>query len=384
MTRRILLLALATVLGALSSLGAQSSQFGVRGLGLPGRSASARVLATGGALGLFDGHSSQNPASLATLSATTTVFTMTNAYRSSTNPSGTSSGKNFRFPQTLIAGPVPNSRFVLGVSYSLFADRDFQLISTGVDSPRGVPINVTDTLTSRGGMADLRIATAYAISPRFIVGGGIHFLTGSNRMATRRVWADDDYAALEETAELSYHTVGFSGGVLLRPTPRVDIAASVRRYGTLKIERDSTPSAEVQMPMTLSGGIRLHASESLDLAGQATMRNWSRANSGLVGAGAVGARDTKEFSGGIEYFRNVRRRENKPIRLGVRYAELPFLLNTSGQPKEFGVSVGSGVRFARDLGGIDFAVERMKRTQGSAYSETGWHVTIGISVRPGS
>lgn len=384
MKRRILIVLLASAAGFSPSLEAQSSQFGVRGLGLPGRSASARTLATGGALGLFDGHSSQNPASLATLSATTTVFTMTNAYRTSTNPSGSSSGQNSRFPQTLVAGPVPNSRFVLGVSYSLFADRDFQLISTGVDSPRGAPISVTDTLTSRGGIADLRVATAYAISPRFIIGGGIHFLTGSNRMATRRVWGDPDYAALEETAELSYHTVGFSGGVLLRPTPRIDLAASVRRYGTLKIERDSTPTADVSMPMTISGGLRLHLAQAIDVAGQATMRNWSRANAGLVGAGAVGARDTKEFSGGIEYFRNVRRPENKPIRVGIRYAELPFLLDTSGQPKEIGVSIGSGVRFARDLGGIDVALERMKRTQGSAYSETGWHVTIGISVRPGS
>ncbi len=384
MKRRILIVLLASAAGFSPSLEAQSSQFGVRGLGLPGRSASARTLATGGALGLFDGHSSQNPASLATLSATTTVFTMTNAYRTSTNPSGSSSGQNSRFPQTLVAGPVPNSRFVLGVSYSLFADRDFQLISTGVDSPRGAPISVTDTLTSRGGIADLRVATAYAISPRFIIGGGIHFLTGSNRMATRRVWGDPDYAALEETAELSYHTVGFSGGVLLRPTPRIDLAASVRRYGTLKIERDSTPTADVSMPMTISGGLRLHLAQAIDVAGQATMRNWSRANAGLVGAGAVGARDTKEFSGGIEYFRNVRRPENKPIRVGIRYAELPFLLDTSGQPKEIGVSIGSGIRFARDLGGIDVALERMKRTQGSAYSETGWHVTIGISVRPGS
>jgi hypothetical protein len=384
MMRRDALLSLALVPLLAAPLLAQSSQFGVRGLGLPGRAASARVIATGGAMGLFDGESSQNPAALATLSMTTAVFTMANAYRTSVNPSGTATGQDHRFPQLLIGGPVPRSRFVVAASYSMFADRDFQLVSSGFASPRGVPIGVTDTLTSRGGIADMRIATAYAISPRFIVGGGVHFLTGSNRMSTRRVWADDDYAALDERAELSFHTIGFSGGVLLRPTPRLDLAATIRRDGTLQIERDSTPSSKVAMPMTISGAARLHLSRSLDLAGSVTLRNWSRADAGLVGAGAVGSRDTKEYSAGVELFSDARRTAHKPLRLGVRYADLPFLLDATGQPDELGLSIGTGVRFARDLGGLDLAVERVKRTQGSGYSETAWQVTLGISVRPGT
>ena len=173
-------------------LAAQSSEFGVRGLGLPGRSLSTRALGGGGALGLFDGESSLNPASLSTLSLTTAVFTMANNRRSSVNPAGTATGRDTRFPQVLIGGPIPRTRFVVGVSYSMFTDRDFQLVSTGTASPRGVPIGVTDTLTSRGGIADLRVATSYAFSPKLSVGGGIHFLTGSNRMATRRVWDDPD------------------------------------------------------------------------------------------------------------------------------------------------------------------------------------------------
>lgn len=365
-------------------LAAQSSEFGVRGLGLPGRSSSARVLGGGGALGLFDGESSLNPASLSTLSLTTAVFTMSNNRRTSVNPAGEASGRDTRFPQVLIGGPIPRSRFVVGVSYSMFADRDFQLVTTGTASPRGIPIAVTDTLTSRGGIADLRIATGYALSPRFSIGGGVHFLTGSNRMSTRRVWADSQYAALEEKAELSYHAVGFSAGFVFLPTPRVTIAGSVRRDGRMSIERDSTRTGEVTMPMQLAGGIRLQASRRIAIAGQAILRDWSKADSGLVANGAIGARDTREFSGGIELYTNARRPSNKPIRLGVRYAELPFLLTTVGQPSEFTLSAGTGIRFARDLGGIDLALERVRRKQGVDFTETGWQFTLGISVRPGT
>ena len=55
-----------------------------------------------------------------------------------------------------MAGPVPGSALALGLSYSNFAVRDFVLVSEGTDSPRGVPIAVTDTLGSTGGINDLR------------------------------------------------------------------------------------------------------------------------------------------------------------------------------------------------------------------------------------
>ena len=365
-------------------LAAQSSEFGVRGLGLPGRSLSTRALGGGGALGLFDGESSLNPASLSTLSLTTAVFTMANNRRSSVNPAGTATGRDTRFPQVLIGGPIPRTRFVVGVSYSMFTDRDFQLVSTGTASPRGVPIGVTDTLTSRGGIADLRVATSYAFSPKLSVGGGIHFLTGSNRMATRRVWDDPDYSSLEEKAELSYQAIGFSAGFLLHPTPKLGIAGSVRRDGRMTIQRDSTPSGEVAMPLQLAGGVRLQLSRRIVVAGQAILRDWSKADSGLVANGAIGSRDTRELSGGVELYSNSRRPSNKPLRLGVRYAELPFLISPQGTPSEFGLSVGTGVRFARDLGGIDLARERGRRKQGVNYTETGWQFTLGISVRPGT
>jgi hypothetical protein len=85
----------------------------------------------------------------------------------------------------------------------------------------------------------------------------------------------------------------------------------------------------------------------------------------------------------VEIFRNLRNRDQLPLRLGVRYAQLPFLVGVGGQPSEIGFSAGTGLRFARNQAGFDIAVERMRRTQGSAFRETAWVLSVGVSMQTG-
>ena len=84
---------------------------------------------------------------------------------------------------------------------------------------------------------------------------------------------------------------------------------------------------------------------------------------------------------GVEYARNPRRPDHLPLRLGVRHGQLPFLLVQGSQPKELGIAIGTGFRFAGDLGGIDLAMERVTRKQGESYRESAWQLTLGVSVR---
>ena len=70
---------------------AQSSQFGVRGLGFPGRGLATRAIGTGGAFGLFDPESSLNPAAIGGVLNLTSVFTISQGFRSVENPAGTAS-----------------------------------------------------------------------------------------------------------------------------------------------------------------------------------------------------------------------------------------------------------------------------------------------------
>lgn len=376
----------ALALLATTQASAQSSQFGVRGIGHPGRLESARATAMGGALGIFDGLSNRNPAALAQLGTVTSMFTATTAWTSVTNPAGDASLTSTRFPQIVVAGPVARTPVTLAFSYSTYADRDFAIASMGTVSPRGTPVGYTDTLTARGGVNDLRLAGSWRVSPRLAVGAGVHLLTGSNRLATRRVFEDSSYIVAEQRAELSYQGVGVSAGFMYQPTTGFAIAGSVRQDGTLTIERDSTRlPASVDLPLTLAGGARLRVTPAFDVAAQVTARNWSVADAGLRDNGAPGAENTIEVSAGGELQTNSRRSGHRPIRFGARYATLPFLLGAGEQPSEWGVSVGSGMRFrpasdARDVGAIDLTVERIQRKQGTAFTESAWVLSVGVSI----
>jgi hypothetical protein len=363
------------------SLSAQSSQFGVRGLGHPGRGLSVGAIGTEGSAALFDGRSSRNPAALGLLTGTSFVFTSTQAWRNSESPFSSGSTREQRFPHLQVGGPVPGSALALGLSYSTFAVRDYTLVSEGTDSPRGIPVAVSDTLGSTGGINDLRAAVSWTIAPELILGAGVHLLTGSNRVFSVRAWADSAYVPLRQSAELSYTGVGVSAGVVFNPTSRLHIGGTIRQDGSLEVRRDSTEIGDVDLPWTLSAGLRYRLTDRIAVSGLLLTQNWSVANDGVVGLGGLAARNTVEVAGGLEMIRSVRRPEHLPIRLGVRHTQLPFLLVEGSQPRELAVAVGTGLRFARDLGGVDLALERVQRSQGSDYSEGAWQLSVGVSLR---
>ena len=381
--RRLAALLLGLWTAAPGQANAQASEFGIRGLGLPGRSASARTLALGGSFGLFDGESSVNPAALGTLSVVTTLFTSGASWRNTSNPAGDASLSDTRFPQILIGGPIPATRMAIGISYSTYADRDFFTVSKGTASPRGVPVNYTDTLISLGGINDLRVAMSYRRSTRILFGAGVHFLTGSNRMTGLREWEDSSYQAFPERAELSYLGFGLSAGMLLQPVSGLAIAASIRKDTPLDVQVDSseTLAGTVDLPLTVAGGVRVRVRRGIEVSSAVTWRNWSKADAGLRELGAIGAANTLELTAGVEIVKDARRPTQFPLRLGVRYTDLPFLITPGVQPKEWSISAGTGFRFSGDHGGVDLSLQRFERSQGTAYKETGLILSIGVSVR---
>ncbi len=378
---RRLLLGLLLLGPSAGPLAAQSSIFGARGLGLPGRGLSVASLATQGANGLFDPRSNRNPGALGLLNTPTTVFTSTQAWRSTETPSGGGSTREQRFPHVMIGGPIPRTSLAVGLSYSSFAIRDYLLVSEGLDAPRGIPVGVTDSIGSTGGISDFRLGVGWSPREKVQVGAAVHMLTGSNRIFTARAWEDSSYLPARQEAELSYLGFGISAGVVVHPTSRLWVAGSIRRDGALDVERDSTSAGSISMPTTLSASMRYQLSNRLALSGQVGSRNWSVASDALTALGGTGAENTLEFAGGLEMIRNPRRPEHLPLRIGVRYTDLPFLLSTGSQPSEFGLAVGTGFRFARDLGGIDITGERLRRTDGGSYAETSWQLSIGVTLR---
>jgi len=376
--RPLVLLVLAALPGAAV---AQSSQFGVRGLGLPLRPLSARTLGTAGAFGLFDPETSLNPASLGPVATVTAVFTGVQEIRHAENPAGTASLRDARFPQIGVAGPLRRFPLVLGVSYSGYSNRDFTLATADTLDIRGILVPVHDTLASRGGISDLRFAGAYRLHQGWVLGAGIHVLTGSNRVEFRRSFADPGYEPVRQLSELSYAGVGVSLGATRQLGSKLTVAALARTDGHVGLDRDSARVARVDLPYTLGLGLRAGLVPRLDLAGHAIFRTWSGANSDLLEQGGTGASNTFEVAGGGEYTTDPRRPYRRPIRFGARFATLPFPVVEGGQPREFAVAIGTGTRFAQQRGGVDLALEHVWRTEGE-FKERAFLVTVGISVRP--
>jgi hypothetical protein len=360
---------------------AQSSQFGARGLGYPGRALAVRAIGSGGAFGLTDPGSSQNPAALAGVQNLTAVFTITQGFRSVENPAGTASVRDTRFPQLMVAGGVRPLPLVVGLSFSNYTTRDFTLATSEAIDLRGVPVNVSDTFSSRGGLNDFRIAGSYRLGTHWAVGAGFHIISGSNRLTSTRIFADSAYLSSRQRSELSYTGVGLSVGVTRQFGPNFAVSAVARSDGHVNLDRDSARVGTIDLPYSAGVGLRWRPSENLDLGGQALFRTWSGANSDLLALGGTGARNTVEAAVGAEYTSDPRRPYRRPLRVGAHYATLPFPLVPGEQGREFGVSVGSGVGFAQQRAGLDVAVEHVWRSEG-VHSENGFILSLGILVRP--
>lgn len=377
--RRLLLLALLAALPSVAP--AQSSQFGVRGLGQPGRPYSARTVGTAGAFGLFDGESSLNPAALDGTPTVVAAFTGVQGFRSVDNPAGSESLRESRFPHLAFAGPIRRFPIVLSLSYSTYANRDFSLAIVDTLAIREVLVPVADTLSSRGGISDLRFAGSYRVMAGWAVGAAFHVLTGSSRATFDRTFADSSYTPVSQSAELSYAGVGASIGTVRQLTPALAVAALVRADGSAAVERDSARVSEIDLPYAFGLGLRWRATPRLELATQGLFRTWSGANSDLLAEGAPGARNTVEIALGGEFIGDPRRPYRRPIRFGARYGTLPFPILGGAQPKEFAATLGTGARFAQQRGGVDLGVEYFRRTAGE-YKENGVVVTVGVTVRP--
>ena len=375
------LLVLGLLAAPLAGAAAQSSQFGVRGLGMPGRPLSTRTFSAGGAFGLFDGESGLNPAALGSVGALGADFTSLQDFRHVENPAGTRSLRETRFPFIAIAGPIKRYPAVLGISFGNYTSRDFTLASADTLALRGAPVPVTDTLSSRGGLSDLRLAGAYRIQDAWLIGGAFHIITGSARLRFHRSFADATFQDIIQSSELSYAGVGVELGVIRNFGPAFSMAATVRSDGHVNVDRDSTRVSTIDLPYSFGFGLRWRASPKLALASQLLTRTWSGANSDLLEQGGVGSKNNYEVSLGAELTPNLRRPSRRPLRIGVRYGTLPFLLETGEQPKEFGISAGTGIRFAQERAGVDLGLEHVWRSAG-AFKERAFLVNLGVTVRP--
>jgi len=349
-------------------LTAQDSQFGIRGLGTPGKWESVRARTTGGAFGPFDAFSPLTDAVLADVRRMSASVTNGTSWRSVDANGTQSSLKGTRFPAMVIAGPV-TPRIVVGGGFSTYLDRSFGVVIQDTIDLRGVQQPITDEITSDGAIADLRLAVAARLSSRLALGVGLHRITGSTRVIAKRTFADSlNYRTTTARDEVAYGATGGSASLLFDIRSDLRVAGWFRSDSKLRADVGGRTASENDLPLTYGTGVQWRAGARAAIAGTVMWRNWGSVHS------LPNAHDTFNWSLGGEIGSPA-----SPFRLGLRGGQLPFGVGKA--PSEVGYSAGLGRQFSGGRGRLDIGIERLQRT-GAGLTERVWTVLLGLTVRP--
>ncbi len=379
--RRISLV-LALLCGVSHAASAQSSIFGIRALGIPQAPLSARALGLGGSVGLLDGMSGTNPAAITSVIGLTAGFNFFQNWRNSTTPGGTGSGSDAGMTYVNVVNRIKETPWYFSGSFGSYTDRDFGTVTTDTTSLNGMPVGYRDSLESRGGTSDFRIAVGYRSNKKVALGFGFHFLTGSNRFSLRRTFTDSVFAPVQQRSELAYNAIGLSLGAVYHPTEPLLLAGAIRRDGSMNVDRDSIQVLAYTLPWTFAGSAQYQMGQRGTISAQATYTTWSQASAEIQASGGVGADNTFQGSVGAELYTSKLQPGKLPLRLGVRSSQLPFPLAEGEQASEFAVTAGSGVRFAKGHAALDLTLERVWRSSAGDFSEDAWIVAVGLVVKP--
>jgi len=211
------------------------------------------------------------------------------------------------------------------------------------------------------------------------IGAAGHLLGGSSRLDIQRTFSDSAYLPYQEASQLVFSGVGVSGGFVLQPVRIIQLAAAARVDGGLSSRLANQNVGSVQLPLALTAGLRVVTPRGgVSWSSTATWRSWSRAQTDLVVP--TQAFDTWDLASGIELHDHDAGGRGLPLRVGVRYRQLPFS-NVATQPTELLFAAGTGLVFAQRRAELDFSLEHVQRAGGGA-DEHGWQIAAGILVLP--
>jgi hypothetical protein len=386
-TVRNLLLAvlLAALVSGAGRPAAAQSLFAARGLGLPVMPLGARAQGLGGVgLGLPGDYLVwANPASTAGLPAPSLLASYQFDDYSAELGDREFEGSTARFPLLLAGSPI-GERWSLSLGYGSLLDQNWAVEQADTQTIAGNPVPFIDRISSEGGVGVLRLGGAYAAGERFSAGLAVNVYTG----AVDRVLGRDfegDFQDVRLPSQLDYGGVGYTAGVRWSPSEAFNLAAAATAGGTLDAEPQDELGTEqsYDLPVSLDvGGSARIASNTL-LALSAGWAGWSSADAALTGVG--GARDTWKVHGGVEWDAIVAGDRTFPLRLGARYAALPFRWGAPGSADDWAaeraLTAGLGAVLAGGAARGDIAVERGERGgEEAGITESYWRTVFSITV----
>ena len=379
---RRILVGLVLLCGVSGRAAAQASIFDARGLGIPQPPISARAVGMNGSGSMLDGMSGTNPAAITSIIGLSVGFNVFQDWRSSTSPGGEGSGSDAGVPFVTVVNRIKETPYYFSGSFGSYTDRDFGFVTTGLTSVNGIPVGYRDSLESRGGTSDFRLALAYRSGKTIAVGFGFHFITGSNRFYLNRTFSDSVFTPVRQRSELAYNAVGFSLGAVYHPIEPLLLTATLRHDGQMNVDRDSLQAYTYELPWTLAGSAQYQLGSRGTINAEVSYTTWSDANAELLAVGGAGAENTLNASLGAEIATSPAQPGKLPLRVGIRARQLPFPLAPGQQPSEFSVATGTGVRFATGHAAADLALQRLWRKADGGFSEDAWILSLGLTLKP--
>ncbi|HEU4747456.1 MAG TPA: hypothetical protein VFS56_03075 [Gemmatimonadaceae bacterium] len=375
--RRLMVFAL--VLAGGSHAGAQGA-LSTQGLGFPPGQMSTRAEGSGGSTADFDPLSPINPASLSGVGMTSLFLQYAPEFRKVTTGAGSARTTTARFPVFGVVLPLGGT-WTAGFSASTFLDRSFETRSQRtevVGGPEDV-VEVTERLRVLGAVNDLRLAMAWAGSPRLRVGAGAHLFTGRNRVTLDQFFADSvRNTSNTQTSVVSYTGLAGSIGVSFHPSRVLGFALSGRKGGELRAQSGDTAVAEATIPDRISAGVTYEGITGATLSARVSHETWSS----LAGlSGSAGVFDGWDSSVGAEVSGPRIMQRIVTLRAGGRYRTLPFGV-ANEKVTETAFMAGFGAPLTRNRATLDFAVQRASRSSSGSVDERGFILSFGLRVSP--
>lgn len=368
---------------------AAQSLFGTRGLGVPVPAVDARAAALGGiGVGLIGFHTSViNPAEIAgiTRRGVSAALQPVNAQTEVGGETDATSGT--RFPLMRVLFPV-GTRAVASVAYGSYLEQSWAVQSESELVLGDQTVVARDLLRATGGMAQLRLGVAYTVTPTFAVGAAGGLITGNVERLASRTFIGDTTGVLtpfEERVRWNFLAPMASVGVRWDLAGRFRLGASAMVAGDV----DASLVDEEGQDRTYSAPLELAA------GGSARISPILLANAGAVWSRVPGttgetvSRDVLRVGGGLEYQGVRSGARTYPVRLGARWAELPYHLETETPASEWAASLGVGFRLGDPVNPAavaDIGIERGTRTglESTALpggmSERLWRFTFSLSL----
>jgi hypothetical protein len=387
--KHVLTFGAAAVLLGMAAPAAAQSLFSTRGLGVPAYPLDARAAALGGiGVGLIGFHTSLvNPAEISGLTrrGVSAALQPVSGLSTVAGEEGGTSGT--RFPLMRVIYPIAD-RVVATIGYGSYLEQSWTVVTESEQLIGGQTVVVNDLLRSTGGVAQLRVGAAYAVSPTFAVGAAAGLLTGNaERLAARSFTGDTlgEIRSFEDRQRWDYLApIAVLGA-------RWDIAGVVRLGASALLGGDLEATGRVAGAEDRTYG----APVELAAGGSARVSPLLTANAGAVWSrfpsteGESVSRETTRLGAGLEYQGVRSGARTFPVRLGGHWRELPYHLQGEEPAAEWVAALGVGFRLGDPVNPAavaDIGVERGSRSGLASaalpdgVSERLWRFTFSLSL----